>query len=157
MAYTVDNKYSDGYCYEHGSGKLHVMPRGLRNNNPLNIRHSKDKWQGMKEKQTDKQFVQFKSLAWGFRAGFKTIRTYMTKHGCRNITQIITRWAPPSENNTQAYIQKVSQMAMIHPLDLLDYGEESQMIAIVRAMTYVENGVIIAGDSIREGYALAQP
>lgn len=86
---------------------------------------------------------------------YRILRTYMTKYGCRNITQIIMRWAPPSENNTSAYVQKVSQMAKIHPLDRLDFGEEGQMIAIVRAMAYVENGVIIEGDSIRQGYRMA--
>ena len=41
------------------------MKRGIRNNNPLNIRHSADKWQGASETQTDKSFVQFKSMAYG--------------------------------------------------------------------------------------------
>ena len=130
-------------------------PRGLRNNNPLNIRRSADKWQGMKEVQTDKQFVQFKSLSWGFRAAFKTIRTYITKYGCRNITQIIMRWAPPSENNTDAYVRKVCQMSHIGSLDALDFNNEKQMHDLVQAMAYVENVVIIEGDSIRQGYRMA--
>ena len=129
--------------------------RGIRNKNPLNIRHSASKWQGMCAEQTDREFVQFRSMAYGFRAAFKIIRTYMTKYGCHNITQIVMRWAPPSENNTSAYSAKVAQMAKIHPLDHLDFGEESQMIAVVKAMAYVENGVIIDGDSIREGYRMA--
>ena len=33
------------------------MKRGLKNNNPLNIRHSKDQWQGARKEQTDKAFV----------------------------------------------------------------------------------------------------
>ena len=36
-----------------------MIARGIRNNNPLNIRRSKDKWQGMKALQTDAQFCQF--------------------------------------------------------------------------------------------------
>mgnify|MGYP003533551919 FL=1 len=44
--------------------------RGIRNNNPLNIRLSADKWQGMREEQTDKAFVQFKSMAYGYRAAW---------------------------------------------------------------------------------------
>jgi hypothetical protein len=43
-------------------------PRGIRNNNPLNIRHSADQWQGACEEQKDKSFVQFKSMAYGYRA-----------------------------------------------------------------------------------------
>ena len=44
------------------------LSRGLRNNNPLNIRHSADKWEGTRIVQTDKSFVQFTSMAYGYRA-----------------------------------------------------------------------------------------
>ena len=50
--------------------------RGLKNNNPLNIRHSKDQWQGARKEQTDKAFVQFESMAYGYRAAWKTLETY---------------------------------------------------------------------------------
>ena len=133
-----------------------TLPRGLRNNNPLNIRKNPNThWQGQKTEQTDKAFVQFISLAYGFRAAFKTIRTYMTKYGCKNITQIIMRWAPPSENHTSAYIAKVSEMSGIHPLEPIDFNNGAMMKKIVQAMAYVENGVIVDGDSIEKGYQLA--
>ena len=48
------------------------MTRGLRNNNPLNIRRNKTKWQGLSVTQTDKSFFQFKTMAYGYRAAFKT-------------------------------------------------------------------------------------
>ena len=51
------------------------MTRGLRNNNPLNIRHSKDKWQGTATTQTDTAFVQLKSMAYGYRAAWKPLDT----------------------------------------------------------------------------------
>ena len=38
-----------------------MIARGIRNNNPLNIRRSKDKCQGMKALQTDPQFCQFET------------------------------------------------------------------------------------------------
>ncbi len=44
------------------------LPRGLRNCNPGNIRISKDKWQGLREKQEDKSFFQFTEMKWGYRA-----------------------------------------------------------------------------------------
>ena len=47
------------------------MTRGIKNNNPLNIRHSADQWQGAREEQTDKEFVQFTSMAYGYRAAWK--------------------------------------------------------------------------------------
>ena len=50
--------------------------RGIRNNNPLNIRHSADKWQGASVEQKDKSFVQFKSMAYGYRAAWRILQTY---------------------------------------------------------------------------------
>ena len=52
------------------------MTRGQRNNNPLNIRHSADRWQGARGEQTDKSFVQFESMAYGYRAVWKTLESY---------------------------------------------------------------------------------
>ena len=74
------------------------MTRGIRNNNPLNIRHSADRWQGASEEQTDKNFVQFKSMAYGYRAAWRILQTYYERfaHQSRGFTvrNIISRWAP---------------------------------------------------------------
>ena len=80
------------------------MTRGERNNNPLNIRRSKAQWLGMRDFPTDKQFCEFQNITWGFRAAFMLLSTYYLKHKCCTIRQVITRWAPPSENNTANYI-----------------------------------------------------
>ena len=52
---------------------MKTIPRGLRNNNPLNIRHSASRWQGARVEQTDKAFVQFTSLAMGYRAAWRIL------------------------------------------------------------------------------------
>ena len=52
------------------------LPRGLRNNNPLNIRHSASRWQGARVEQTDKAFVQFTSMKMGYRAAWRILETY---------------------------------------------------------------------------------
>ena len=49
-------------------------PRGIRNNNPLNIVQTKDKWQGLREKQYDKRFCEFIDMAHGYRAAFQETR-----------------------------------------------------------------------------------
>ena len=56
-----------------------MKTRGIRNNNPLNIRHSADRWQGVRQEQTDKSFVQFKSMAYGYRAAWKTLQSYYNR------------------------------------------------------------------------------
>ena len=85
-------------------------PRGIRNNNPLNIRRSADKWQGLKAQQEDREFFQFSEMKWGWRAAFRLLcHTYYKKYGLKTIRAIINRWAPPKENDTQYYIRSVAE------------------------------------------------
>ena len=76
------------------------LPRGLRNCNPGNIRISTDKWLGLREEQTDKEFFQFEEMRWGYRALIRTLQNYRRKHGLQTIAEMIGRWAPHTENNT---------------------------------------------------------
>ena len=93
------------------------MKRGLRNNNPLNIRRSATRWQGAREKQTDKSFVQFESMAYGYRAAWKILQSYYERFCMEGkpftVRNIISRWAPPNENDTEAYIISVLKLASI--------------------------------------------
>lgn len=91
------------------------MSRGLRNNNPGNIRHDGTCWQGERVPSTDRAFKQFTSMAYGYRAMFKLLTNYARLHGCQTIRKIISRWAPPSENDTAAYIATVSRLTGIAP------------------------------------------
>ena len=93
-----------------------MLPRGIRNNNPLNIRRSKDQWQGLKKEQTDSAFCQFENLAYGWRAAFRLLtRTYYHTYRLFTIRAIVSRWAPPNENNTRAYVENVSRLTGIDP------------------------------------------
>ena len=95
-----------------------MLPRGIRNHNPLNIRRTgKDQWQGLAEVQNDRSFCQFESLEWGWRAAFYLLtRTYYHTHRLYTIRGIISRWAPPQDhNNTEAYIKNVSRLTGIGP------------------------------------------
>jgi hypothetical protein len=61
--------------------KKMMLPRGIRNNNPLNIRRGKDQWQGLRAQQTDAQFCQFETLEYGWRAAFYLLtRKYYHKY-----------------------------------------------------------------------------
>ena len=120
-----------------------AIPRGIRNNNPLNLRRSKDKWKGMKALQSDAQFVQFESLEWGWRAAFYLLtRTYYHKYRLYTIRAIVTKWAPAIENNTKAYINNVSRLTGIDPDEPLGIPSEkpSRWIALGTAMAIQENG-----------------
>ena len=144
------------------------MNRGQRNNNPLNIRHSADRWQGARVEQTDPSFVQFTSMAYGYRAAWKVLESYW-KHFHRqglafNVTNIIHRWAPPAENHTQAYIRSVLLLCGLggrenlpQPSRGIDIGRLERLVA---AMTAVECGIPykeVDLQAVKEGYELAFP
>ena len=146
-----------------------MEPRGLRNNNPLNIRHGHSQWQGTTEAQTDWEFVCFMTMGMGYRAAWKILQTYyetFTKAGktfC--LYQIIHRWAPPEDNNdTSAYLHQVIKLtgrAGMQPLPEPRTAEGYRVLQpILIAMTCVENGIKPAEVPtlhIEEGWELAFP
>jgi hypothetical protein len=115
-----------------------MMPRGLRNNNPLNIRHSADRFQG-EIAGTDKSFKTFSSLAYGYRAAFVILGTYLSQ-GFNTIEKIISRWAPPTENDTESYISQVERYSGVPRHKELTSASETEYMMIVAAMSFVENG-----------------
>ena len=120
------------------------LPRGIRNNNPLNIRRSKDKWKGMRALQSDAQFCQFESLEWGWRAAFYLLtRTYYHKYRLFTIRAIVQKWAPAIENNTKAYIANVSRLTGIDPDEPIGIPSDqpARWIALGTAMAIQENGI----------------
>ena len=132
------------------------LTRGLRNNNPLNIRHGKNQWLGMAEQQTDKAFVQFKARKYGYRAAFKLLRTYIEKRGANTIGKIIARWAPSADgNNTQAYIDYVSRTAGIPADEPLRFQDQQAMVDVVRSMAQMESGLIEQEAALNEAYLLS--
>ena len=120
-----------------------MLPRGIRNNNPLNIRRSKDKWKGLRAVQADAQFCQFETLEYGWRAAFYLLtRTYYHKYRLYTIRSIISKWAPPCENNSKAYVENVSRLTGIDPDEPIGIPSErpARWIALGMAMAIQENG-----------------
>ncbi len=111
--------------------------RGIRNNNPLNLRLCKrNAWLGQVGSDED-GFCRFSSPVFGFRAAFITLQTYRRKHGCHALQDYIHRWAPPSENPTEAYIQALGRWTGIQPHQA---PQEAQWLPLVMAMTAMECG-----------------
>ena len=134
------------------------LPRGIRNNNPLNIRKGNN-WKGEVTNSTDGAFEQFVSMQWGIRAGFKILKNYMTGYGGRvkaltNIHDIIHRWAPPSENNCRAYIDSVCRFSGLHEFERLQFSDRNKMLALVDGMIRVECGQPVSLDIIASAYDL---
>lgn len=118
-----------------------TLPRGIRNNNPGNIRWGDD-WQGLVSKplRTDKSFCQFKSPEYGIRAMIIILRNYQRKYGLNTISKIVSRWAPPNENDTAAYIDSVAKSVGITPDKNIDVGDSRVMVPMLKAIIRHENG-----------------
>ena len=146
--------------------KKYELSRGWRNNNPLNIRRG-DNWSGLCTKQKDRQFCQFLNMTWGYRAAAKVMRSYYNyfcQTGKRwDIEQIINRWAPPSENDTDAYIARVLELMGREPgstrlAPLNTTPGRLQLAMLIAAMTCVETGCppsAIPMGSLNTGFVLA--
>lgn len=132
------------------------MSRGYNNNNPLNIRLGTSKpWRGEIRPSRDRSFAQFETMGYGFRAAFKLLDNYR-KNGCVSLEDFISRWAPPSENNTRAYINAVTRRSGVADVQTLDTRHQYTMKKVVRAMAFVENGADPSQEDIDEGWRLWQ-
>ena len=116
-----------------------MAARGIRNNNPGNIRHG-EKWEGLSDKQTDSSFCIFKTPEYGIRAMAKILLNYQKKYGLKTIKQIISRWAPPNENNTQSYIKSVSLSVGVDSEEEINLNNKNIMVPLIKAIIKHENG-----------------
>lgn len=137
-----------------GGVAVYTMTRGYRNNNPGNLRLSADQWDGLSLTQTDPDFFQFTDAVFGIRALAKTLLNYGSIHGLNTVAQIISRWAPGTENDTNAYIRSVADALGVPadaPINIATYLPQ-----LVTAIIRHENGFVNYNPSvIAQGIALA--
>ena len=118
---------------------IEKLPRGIRNKNPSNIKLGTD-WDGLADEQSDPTFCVFKETVWGIRALMRILLVYRFSHKKSNIDDIIARWAPPCENDTQAYIKFVCKQTETNPMDKLDNSME-HYLPLIKSIIKMENGV----------------
>lgn len=98
-----------------------VLPKGLVNRNPGNIRFNPaNDWKGGIGQDVD-GFVVFSESKYGVRAASKLLDSYYNRHHLHSVRDIITRWAPPSENDTESYIKNVAKSVGVHPDEKLAF------------------------------------
>jgi len=115
--------------------------RGIRNNNPGNLRRLGNQlWSGeipYAESQ-DTAFSQFKEMKYGVRALQRQIVTNL-RRGLNTPEKFINSYAPPHENNTLAYINSVAKALAIATTSIIEPSEET-VIALAKIIVKVENG-----------------
>lgn len=129
-----------------------MATRGIRNNNPGNIRVSKDQWEGMTG--DDGAFVTFDSPESGVRALGKNLLSY-GRQGYDSIEKIINRWAPPNENDTQSYIDSVVSATGIPATQSLDLSDPDTLSSLAQAISFHETGSRYNPEVYQQGVARA--
>ena len=124
-----------------------IETRGERNRNPGNLERGNILWQGMAHDQTDPRFVVFSDAHYGIRALARVLLSYYRKHDLDTCKQIIDRWAPPSENNTGAYVNHVAQCLGVGIDAPLNVEDPETLETLTRAIIAHENGRVAYNDA----------
>ena len=127
----------------------------LGHNNPGNIRaNSHDDWHGQIGID-DNGFCIFDTMTDGVRALCKLLLTYQDKHDLQCVEDIVQRWAPPGENDTDAYIDDVCARTHWRPDELIDLHVPQNLIAMASAMAHHETGQYLDSTVLAAGAASA--
>lgn len=133
-----------------------TIARGIRNNNPLNIEHREDnKWLGLADPPSDGRFCRFVSADYGVRAACTLLMRYYDRDNLKTVRSIVEKWAPATENNTNAYIAAVCRDTGFSSNEVLDLHDRATMRTLVAAMARHETGAVLHDIPLNRGLALA--
>lgn len=114
-------------------------PRGLRNNNPGNIESGRFAATVQGFQGSDGRFAQYATPEQGIQAADKLLTSYAGR-GLNTVNGIVNRWAPPTENNTGAYVAQVAKELGVDPNQPLDMNNWEVRQKLIAAKIRVENG-----------------
>lgn len=122
------------------------VPRGIRNNNPFNIKDSAIGWKGETGRNDDKTFEEFGNPVDGIRAGVRILLNYKRKHRINTVRALVNRFAPPVENDTGSYVRAVADAVGFPPDYEIDL--EQHLLTLSRAIIKHENGFVPYSDRV---------
>ena len=137
------------------------LPRGIRTNNPGNIRRGAAAWRGARAEPGDPSFEAFEAPEYGIRALARLLLTYYRMRRLRTVGAILSRYAPPAENDTLSYVAHVSRALGVAPDALIDLEDHETLLRFIKTVIRHENGRKPDGsdwyedDVIRNGIDLA--
>ena len=113
-------------------------PRGIRNNNPLNIRYNpRNNWVG--QTGSDGHFCKFSAPKYGVRAACKLLQRYAGNDGKTTVLEVINKWAPSADgNDTEKYIATVCKEMNIRATDTIDVHQRGTVVRLLFYMARVE-------------------
>lgn len=141
-----------------------MIPRPARNNNPGDL-EAGDHWQGLMpaaqltDVQKHERFAVFSAPKWGFRALAVLLHNYAALYGCDTVRKIVNRFAPPTENNTNAYVDFVSHALDVWFDDHIDVTNQTTLFALCKAIATFETGSWApywTDEQLADGIRLAQ-
>lgn len=110
-----------------------------KRNNPFNIRKSLSRWKGLTARGSEKGFCEFVDVCYGVRAFIILIHNYIHIKGLRTVRQIVSTYAPKSENDTEGYIRYVCFSTGFDDDDVL---KDRDIIDLGVAMSVMEGNPI---------------
>lgn len=120
------------------NGQNRNSPIGVRNNNFGNIRANGEKWSG--QLGDSGGFKVFETPQAGMQATLSLLDSYANRYGLNTVRGIIGRWAPPNENNTDAYIARIARQMGIDPDTPLDMSDPKTKVDLGFLISRHENG-----------------
>lgn len=132
------------------------MTRGLRNNNPGDIKlNPNNPWLGKIYNNTDGVFEQFDSMARGIRALGKVLDSY-ARRGLNTVASIVPEF---SATDQEAYVANLCEWLNVAPDQFIDVRDPQNRFKLVRAIILQEQGqaaaLTISDSTVHEGLALA--
>jgi hypothetical protein len=150
------NKLPPGFRNWNGGARyLSGTVRGIRNNNPGNIRRRPTAWKGKVPfaRSPDSSFEVFTAPVYGVRAMARLLRNYIDD-GYNTVEKIVGKYAPGNENDTEGYIEHVAKDIQVRKNKKLKPNKKT-LKALVLAMSRRENGGDYISDSLFEqAYAI---
>lgn len=129
----------------------------MTNNNPLNLRRSGWIWQGLTPRQTDREYYQFRNPAYGYRAGFITLRNLIWHRGRNTLAKLLKEWAPDADGrDCQLYTARVCALTGMTPHTLIDPLDANQMVPLVAAISRIEQGRVAPMLDLLAGWRMYQ-
>lgn len=116
------------------------MSIGMLLNNPFDLEITNIPWRGKITPGADKTFEQFDTMEHGLRAGFMDLLSAFNKHKRTTIKAIVTPYAPPEENNTDAYIAAVCKYTGYGEDDALNMNDLDCLLSVGEAILIQEQG-----------------